>query len=217
MQLPEGIILIDKPSGITSFDVIRRLRQKLQTSKIGHAGTLDPLASGLLIIGIGVGTKHLSFFLNQTKKYRAEILLGVGTDSGDTDGKVLQDVPVPPVDKKLLEETLAGMVGVLRLPIPIYSAIKRGGEPLYKKARRGEHVVPSVRDMEVSEMNLYDSYPQGEHYVVVVECLVESGTYVRSLAEELGRRLNVPATICGLRRLSIGEARVEDAKKLEEI
>ncbi len=245
--LPQNILLVDKPSGITSFDCIRILRKKLRVRKMGHAGTLDPMATGLMIIGVGEGTKKLHEFLKLDKTYEAEILLGVKTDTGDVTGQIMEHGTWSMGDKKKEEviiETLQGMVGKLELPVPAYSAIKRGGEALYKKARRGETVDTPIKTMEVvsaeflgfgtysplikgvphsdegrdlkssASEDLGTSFYKGGINLPVISARfsVASGTYIRSLAEELDRRLGVPATLAGLRRTRIGEFRVEDAE-----
>ena len=152
----EGILLIDKPKGITSFDVIRRLRLITGKKKFGHAGTLDPLASGLLIIGVGAATKKLQGFLKLSKVYEAEVLLGRRTDTGDIEGKTIDELRIKNYElrEEEIQKTLKGMMGRLELPVPRYSAIKRGGEALYKKARRGEHFTPPVKPMEVTNCEL---------------------------------------------------------------
>lgn len=226
MDIPKGILLIDKPEGISSFDVIRALRKKLGITKIGHAGTLDPLASGLLIIGAGEGTKRLAEYIKLPKTYCVEVLLGIRTDTGDLEGRVVEEHTQHfDISKDEIENVLADMIGVLELPVPAYSAVKQGGVPLYKKARRGEKVELPVKEMSVTRADLYDirpadsigqaSYKNG-HYVLSLEFDVGSGTYIRSLAEELGRRLGYPATVQKLRRLSIGGFTIEQAKQLSD-
>jgi len=208
------IILINKPKGITSFDVIRQLRQKLGIKKMGHAGTLDPLASGLMIIGIGCGTKKLSEFLKLDKVYEVEILLGVQTDTGDMEGKVLARQEVKDLDIEEVEEVLHSMVGKIVLPVPAYSAIKQGGEALYKKARRGEKVAAPEKEMNIYWMKLLDHSSDGNKYILKLEIKVSSGTYIRSLAEEIGSRLGYPATVSELRRTVIGDLKVGQAENL---
>jgi tRNA pseudouridine55 synthase len=210
--MKDGIILIDKPTGMTSFDVIRVLRARLGVRKMGHAGTLDPLATGLLIVGVGSATRELTPLVGLPKVYEAEILLGTRTDTSDVDGEVVEVVPVPALTAHDVESVLESMVGELDLPVSLYSAIKKSGKPLYKYARSGESVEIPIRKMVVREAR-YISY---ENPVVRAVFDVSSGTYVRSLAEELGRRLGTVGTIQNLRRLSIGEYKVEDAKKLED-
>ena len=217
------MLLVDKPSGITSFDVIRLLRKKLGVWKMGHAGTLDPLASGLMIIGVDNGTKKL-----------AEILFGLRTDSGDVTGKTLEEVAVPAdflaaaVFEKKVADALAKMVGTLELPVPIYSAIKRQGKKLYELARAGataEEIKPPIKAMQISaarvlgpvqiEKTAPDQTGQtGQKIWLRVHFAVSSGTYIRALAEELGRRLCLPATLRNLRRTKIGQFKIEDATKI---
>ncbi|MFC1720886.1 tRNA pseudouridine(55) synthase TruB [Patescibacteria group bacterium] len=211
----ENLILIDKPKGITSFDVIRRLRKKLNVRKMGHAGTLDPLASGLLIIGIEKGTKQLKDLIGLDKEYEAEVLLGIKTNMGDMEGEILEEesVDINSISTKL-GETLNGLVGVLELPVPIYSAIKRGGEALYKKARRGEDVEAPIKKMEIKSIDLLDTKQVDNKVVLQIRLDVSSGTYIRSIAEEIGRRLGVPATIKELRRTKVGDFDVKNAEKI---
>lgn len=251
----QDILLIDKPTGITSFDCIRMLRRKLGVKKmghaprlkIGHAGTLDPLATGLMIIGIGEGTKKLGNYLKLPKTYEANILLGVRTDTGDVTGKTLEEFSsndqISKISNEEIKKALEGMVGKLKLPVPAYSAIKRDGEALYKKARRGEVFESPIKTMEVLSAEFlgvtevpynYDrtyTVKGGEGkeggLVIKVRLDVGSGTYIRSLAEEFGRRLArtnlaeqnlhgraVPATLAGLRRTRIGTFKIEDAQTL---
>ena len=233
------IILVDKPSGITSFDVIRRLRKKLNIKKMGHAGTLDPLASGLMIIGIGAGTKKLAEYLKLDKEYVAEILIGRRTTTGDREGEVMEEKTIEaeeaaeifPAEK--ISAALSGMTGTLKLPVSAYSAIKKDGVPFYKKARaaekQGRNIPESelpVREMKVYEAELLDITLQpGDHSdldiigdikecfpIIQVRFKVGSGTYIRSLAEELGRRLGYPASLASLRRTKIGDFKIEEAE-----
>ncbi len=207
-ETKEGIILVDKPKGITSFDVIRKLRQKLGVYKMGHAGTLDPLATGLMIVALGSSTKKLTEYLKLPKTYEAEILLGTSTDSGDITGKVLRDQSV---EVTLLEaqNAIQGLRGTLKLPVPMYSAIKVQGVRLYTKARKGEVFETPIKEMEVHKADLNEYYKENGKVVLHVVFDVGSGTYIRSLAEEVGRRLNVPATIQVLRRTRIGDFSLE--------
>ncbi|MEK9131821.1 MAG: tRNA pseudouridine(55) synthase TruB [Patescibacteria group bacterium] len=214
MDLPEQILLIDKPSGITSFDVIRILRKKLGVWKMGHAGTLDPMASGLMLIGIESGTKALTTLLKLPKTYEAEICFGIATDTGDITGKIVEEKIVTAIDRPLLKNVLEGMVGTLQLKVPAYSAIKQGGEALYKKARRGEVVDTPVRPMTIDSLEFQDMFTKDGKLRVLVIFSVSSGSYIRSIAEELGRRLSVPATLSALRRISIGDFLVTDAQSL---
>jgi len=224
----KDILLIDKPKGISSFGVIRILRQKLNIRKMGHSGTLDPLATGLLLVGVGKGTKKLDQLLKLPKVYIAEILLGIKTTTGDLEGQILEEKGVEissvpedvhrdrnPLYMETINNVLKGMVGKLKLAVPIFSAVKHEGIPLYAFARRGGNIVsPPTREMEIFNIKLLDHFPHGKGYVLKVELEVKSGTYIRSIAEEIGRRLSVPATVKELRRTRVGDFRVEDAEKL---
>ena len=226
------ILLIDKPKGITSFDVIRKLRKKLGIRKMGHAGTLDPLATGLLIIGIEEGTKKLKDLIGLDKEYEVEILLGTKTDTGDISGRIIEQKKVTSVNKSSIEKVLSSMVGKLKLPVPVYSAIKQGGEPLYKKARRGEKVDVPIKEMQIYNIVLHGDKPHGDGHILEITMNVSSGTYVRSIAEEIGKRLaptqmyigvssqseqglGVPATVKELRRTKVGEYVVEKAESIK--
>lgn len=210
-EIEKDILLIDKPAGITSFDVIRKLRRKLGVKKMGHAGTLDPLASGLMIIGIGKGTKKLFDYLRLPKVYQAEILLGKSTDTADISGKVIEEKEVRNLDLAIVKKEVEGMVGEIDLAVPLYSAIKKKGRPLYSYARRGETVEIPVKKMEVREVRFLGLEKNNDQVSLLVEFFVGSGTYIRSLVEELGRRLGYPTTLKNLRRLSIGRFQVEDS------
>ena len=195
---------------MTSIDVIRRLQKQLGIKKMGHAGTLDPMATGLMIIGVEGGTKKLKHYVGLSKTCEAEIIVGVKTDTSDIEGVMLEDVAVTDVDEQKVKTVLAGMVGILRLPVSGYSAMKQGGEPLYKKVRSGKPFIQPLRDMEVHSHILKNvRMSEGKVYVRVV-FEVGSGTYIRSLAEELGKRLGYPATLGALRRTHIGEFSLGD-------
>lgn len=210
------ILLVDKPKGITSFDVIRIFRKKLGIRKMGHGGTLDPLASGLMIIGINEGTKKLSEFLKLPKTYEAEILFGKKTETGDLEGRVAEEADTSALSEKMTREALQNFIGKHSLAVPAYSAVKRNGVPLYKLARRGdENIAPPVKDMEVIGARFLSFEKVGKFAVLTVELDVSSGTYIRTLAEELGRRLSLPATLQNLRRTKIGKFEINDAMIVE--
>ena len=224
MDWPE-LLLIDKPVGITSFDVIRQLR-KIYTEKtgekapkLGHAGTLDPAASGLMLIGVGAGTKKLTEYTKLDKEYVAEVLLGRSTATGDREGEVVAEADASAITEAQVEEALQQMIGTLRLPVSAYSAIKKDGVPMYKRARaaakRGEVVseVP-IRDMEIYETELiqYDVTTT----TATIRFHVGSGTYIRSLGEELGKRLGLPASLAALRRTKVGEFDIKKARTLAD-
>lgn len=223
--LPE-LLLIDKPKGITSFDVIRQLRRQTGVKKFGHAGTLDPLASGLMLLGVEKGTKKLSELIKLDKEYIAEIRLGETRTTGDLEGDVVDSVDIDASMVASLETTvpdvIRSMVGEHTLPVSAYSAIKVDGVPMYKRARKaevtGDTVIDiPVRAMTVHEVELLGTEQQENCYAVAVRFKVASGTYIRSLAEEFGRRLGLPACLADLRRTQVGEYRIEDARKLKDV
>ena len=214
-----NILLIDKPKGITSFDVIRILRKKLKIRKIGHAGTLDPLATGLLIIGIGKATKLLNQYVKLDKTYEAEILFGVKTDTGDIDGKVIEKKSIPQLSDQKINRVINSLVGEIDLPVPKYSAIKRNGKPLYKYAREGKEIIVPIKKMRINWIkgsslhynSQSSSVPQTNISTIHIALNVSSGTYVRSIAEEIGDRLGTVATIMNLRRIQIGQFSIDQA------
>lgn len=207
-----NLLLVDKPKGITSFDVIRRLRRELNIRKMGHAGTLDPLASGLMIIGIGAGTKELPRHLKLPKTYDVHVLFGERRATGDMEGEILEEKEVSGLTERKVAEALETMIGKLELPVPAYSAVKQGGVRLYKKARQGKKVEVPIREMEVRNATLLGFQTLDDRAIALVTFDVASGVYVRSLAEELGRRLGYPATVKDLRRTKIGDFDVADAR-----
>lgn len=211
----EDILLIDKPKGITSFDVIRKLRKELHGTKMGHAGTLDPLASGLLLVATGKNTKKLNHFLKLPKTYDVEILVGESRTTGDMEGEVIEKSEVDELSEKEVLGVFEGMIGTVSLQVPRYSAIKVGGEPLYKKARRGDEFEPPVKDMIITDIRLLGLKKEDDYYVVSASMDVGSGAYVRSIAEEVGRRLGYPAVVKELRRTVIGDFVIENARTLD--
>lgn len=210
----DDILLVDKPVGISSFDVIRRLRRELGIRKMGHAGTLDPLASGLMLIGINAGTKKLNEYLKLPKEYVTEILLGERRSTGDMEGEILEEASVPELSKEDILPVLKSLLGIQTLPVSAYSAIKKDGVPLYKRVRRGEEVELPVRDMEVFEAEYLGHKCMDGRCVVHVRFYVASGTYIRSLGEAFGKRLGYPATLKSLRRTKIGGFDIKDAREV---
>jgi len=207
------IILVDKPKGITSFDVIRILRKKLKIRKMGHSGTLDPLATGLMIIGIEEGTKELKNLIGLNKIYQVSILLGQQTSTGDMEGEIIDSKKINKIDIKKVKEVLKEITGKILLPVPVYSAIKIKGQPLYKIARKKGYksITPPNREMEIFWVKIKNHHQDGDYYILNLEMEVKSGTYVRSIAEEIGRKLSIPATVKELRRTEIGQFKIENA------
>ena len=221
MDEPQELLLIDKPLGITSMDVIRRLRRILNIKKIGHAGTLDPLATGLMLIGVGPGTKKLMDLVKLDKEYVAEVRIGERRSTGDMEGEILEEREVTDLSESQVRTALKSLEGANELPVSAFSAIKVDGTAMYKRARKAEREGTIVTDLPLRVMNVHEAeflkYEIGEgRAVVTVRFSVGSGTYIRSLAEELGNRLGYPATLQNLRRTKVGEFDIKDAKKIEE-
>jgi len=214
VKTPEDILLINKPKGITSFDVIRQLRKKLGIRKMGHAGTLDPLATGLMIIGVETGTKKLNDYIKLDKSYIADILLGRKTTTGDMEGDILEEAKVYFVEDDYVKELMNAFHGEFELLPPIYSAIKKDGKPLYKYARSGEEVeiLPRLMKVYKSEFLGTDQVPEG--FLIRVSFDVASGVYIRSLVQKIGELLGAPATLYDLKRTKIGDFELKKAQNL---
>ena len=223
--LPE-LLLIDKPKGISSFTVIRQLRRLTGVRKMGHAGTLDPLASGLMLIGVEKGTKKLTGLVGLDKEYVASILLGEQRSTGDMEGEILVERSyVGDVSKEAVLEALRALEGEVELPVSAYSAIKKDGVPMYKRARKAAEKGEVVEDVPRRVMKVYETElleikeietENGPRLEMKVRFKVGSGTYIRSLAEEVGRLLSYPAVMSDLRRTKVGEYRIEDAKQISD-
>jgi len=193
----DGILLLDKPQGISSNQALQQARHLFRAEKGGHTGSLDPLATGLLPLCFGEATKIAGLLLGSAKAYETTAVLGLTTDSDDADGAPLLERPVPVLDDAAIEAALAPLRGPIRQRAPIYSALKQGGEPLYAKARRGEAIEAPERDVVVYRFELIER--DGPRLRLHVEC--GSGTYVRSLVRDMGEALGCGAHVATLRRL----------------
>ena len=209
----DGAILIDKPSGPTSHDVVDAIRRQFQIKKVGHCGTLDPNATGLLIIVLGRGTKLSEKLMSDDKTYEGTIKFGEATDSYDADGQLIASLPVPPLTVDQLNEASAQFVGDLMQTPPMVSAVKKGGVPLYKLARKGIEVEREPRLIHVYSFR-FSSYeePIG-HFALACT----KGTYVRSIAHELGQKIGCGAHLSTLRRTASGKFEVANATPLEAV
>lgn len=192
-----GILLLDKPQGMTSNGALQQAKRLFGAAKAGHTGSLDPLATGLLPLCFGEATKIAGYLLGARKAYAAECRLGITTDTGDSDGAVLVERPVPSLDDAAIRAALAALTGHITQIPPVYSALKQNGVPLYKRARRGEAVAAPPREVDVFRFELQQR--AGDHLQLHVEC--GSGTYVRSLVRDLGEALGCGAHLTALRRL----------------
>jgi len=209
----EGILLVDKPTDHTSHDVIARLRGKLQMRRIGHAGTLDPMATGLLIVLVGKATRVSQYLISLDKEYEGTIELGKVTDTQDAQGEVMETRPVPPLTEADIKAAIQGFLGdQYQLP-PMYSAIKIAGVPLYKSARKGENVEREPRFIRVMSWELTGlALPRFDFRLKCTK-----GTYVRTLAHDLGHKLGCGAHLAALRRTATDKFNVANALTLDQI
>ena len=212
------VLLINKPLNWTSFQVVNKIRWLIKNKfgikkiKVGHAGTLDPLATGLLIICTGKMTKKISSFQKQTKKYTGTFLLGSTTPSFDLETKPDNTFPVDHINKDLIINATKSFIGKIKQKPPIYSAIKKDGKRLYESARIGENIEINDRDIEILNFNI--SRINMPHIDFEVEC--SKGTYIRALANDFGKKLNSGATLYKLNRTKIGEYSVNKSISIEE-
>ena len=209
----QGILIVDKPTDWTSFDVIAKLRGILGTRKLGHSGTLDPMATGVLPVFCGGASKAVDLQLDHTKAYRATLKLGAHTDTGDVTGTVLETAPVTAGEKELLE-VLPRFVGPRMQTPPMYSAVKINGQPLYKLARQGMEVERKARPIEILSIQ-YGGSPAENEYTLTVKC--SKGTYIRVLLEEIAEAMGQKGTMSALRRVAAGVYTEADAHSLEEL
>ncbi|MCB9713737.1 MAG: tRNA pseudouridine(55) synthase TruB [Myxococcales bacterium] len=211
---PAGVLLVDKPAGPTSHDVVGFVRWALGVRRVGHCGTLDPAATGLLVVGVGAATKLVPYLTGQDKGYRAVFSLGRRTTTGDAQGEVLDRRPCPPGLEERVPPALAALRGTLELPPPAFSAIHVDGKRAHELARAGELTELPARPMTVLRMEPGPVTRESDRVEVQVTLLVSKGTYVRSLAEALGQRLGVPAHLAALHRLSSGALSLSDPRAL---
>ncbi len=201
---PFGVLLVDKPSGPTSFDVVAFVRWALQVRAVGHCGTLDPAATGMLVVCVGEATKLVEALSGVDKCYRARIELGRSTTTADAEGETSSELPVPAGVEARAKPVLEAMIGELSLPPPAYSAVRVAGQRAHDLARAGEVVELAERAMVIRSAEAIVVEREGERVWVEATLDVGKGTYVRSIAEELGRRLDLPAHLQTLRRLRCG-------------
>ena len=209
---PLGIAVIDKPIGLTSHDVVGRLRRLLGTRRIGHAGTLDPLATGVLVVAVGPATRFLQYLPLEPKRYVARVRFGQSTASYDAEGEVTSEGLVPPDLRGAVEAVMPDFLGLQDQIPPMYSAVKVKGRPLYDYARKGEEIERRSRTIHIGRLEILSSTE--EEIELFVEC--SGGTYIRTLGHDLGIRLGSGAHLSGLRRTGVGRFGLEHAIPLEE-
>lgn len=194
------IILLDKPSGVSSFRFINEYKRSIGAKKIGHAGTLDPMASGVMLVAINENTKILGEFVGLNKKYIAEITLGKKTDSGDKEGNVIEEKEILDLNEEKVKEVLKSLIGIIEMPVSNFSAMKYMGKPRYEYARAGKEIPEVRRAMEIFEAN----FIKLDGNIITAEFFVGSGTYIRSIAEYVGEKLGTVAHLSALRRTAVG-------------
>ncbi|GBE57983.1 tRNA pseudouridine synthase B [bacterium BMS3Abin01] len=208
-----GVLVVDKPAGITSHDVVDRVRRLAGMKKVGHGGTLDPFATGLLLVLLGKATRLFDYLAPLEKEYRATACFGAVSVTGDVDGEIS---PVAgKVSRRQLEDTLPRFTGRLRQQVPLYSAVKIGGVPLHRRVRRGEQVDPPWREIHIRSLRLDGFDEQLQQAELTITC--SGGTYIRKLCEDLGKAMGTGAYTLALRRTAVGEFTTGNAASLAEL
>jgi len=217
----DGLLVVDKPLGLTSHDVVAELRRELKTKKVGHAGTLDPQATGVLVLGIGKATRLLNYLVGLNKSYHAVIRLGQATSTEDAAGEVIASLGAPNLNTAQISEAVSAMVGPMSQTPPQVSAKKVRGKRAYDLARAGEKVELTPKDIEIYRFVLNSTNPASVGDLAVVDCDIDcevsSGTYVRAMARDLGERLSVGGHILKLRRTRLGPWQEEDCIQLKQV
>lgn len=208
-----GILLINKPIGLTSRDVVNQICKKFNTKKVGHTGTLDPFADGLLVLTIGKGTKCGQFLEEQTKTYVATLSLGKATDTLDKDGEVIETKEVPCLDEELINKILSTFIGDIVQTVPLYSAIKINGKKLYEYAREGIEVELPSRTITISEIKLLNFHDN----IIEFEVTCSKGTYIRVLGDDIARKLNTVGHLINLKRTRVGKFCLENSRNVEDV
>jgi len=212
----DGILNINKPAGITSFDVVSRVRKICKTKKVGHAGTLDPDASGVLPVCVGKATKVIEFLMDKTKTYRVGLLLGKATDTQDASGMVLYEKPVNATDEEI-KNVIKGFLGETEQIPPMYSAIKINGKKLYELARKGIEVERKPRKVTFYSLVILSIERKGDITEVVFDADCSKGTYIRTLCHDIGEKLRCGGHMRSLIRLRSGPFSIEESYSLESI
>lgn len=209
----DGIAIIDKPAGMTSHDVVSVVRRKFHMRRVGHAGTLDPLATGVLVILLGQGTKYFERFVAFEKAYRATMILGIRTTSADLEGEVISRSPYEHVTQAQIEDVFKKFIGEIEQVPPMVSAVKVGGKKLYQLARKGLVVERQPRKIIIDRLDVVNVEPPKVKFFM--EC--SKGTYVRQLAADVGEILGCGAAICQIERTKVGPFTIDQAVSLEEL
>lgn len=211
-----GIIVIDKPKNVTSRDIVNKVGTLLHTKKVGHTGTLDPLATGVLVLTVGKATKISEILTASKKEYIAEVILGIETDTLDITGNILKEENTN-YTKEQIEEVLLSFIGTYTQEVPIYSAIKVNGKKLYEYARNKENVILPKKEVTIEEIKLIHLSNENEKTHFSFSCIVSKGTYIRSLIRDIANKLNTIGTMANLRRVCQGDFKIENSYKMEDI
>jgi len=212
-----GIVIVDKQEGVTSHSVVSEIRKIFPDTKAGHSGTLDPMATGVLPVCLGKATRIAEFLIELPKTYRAAVTLGKTTDTGDTTGKIMTEKAVPHLERKEIEKVLLKQFqGTIEQCVPFYSAVKHRGKPFYYWTRRGENVPVRKRLVEIYSIRLLEiDNKHAPHLIIDVKC--SKGTYIRTLAEDIGKEIGCGGHLSSLVRCSVGPYELKEAMKIEEI
>lgn len=214
MTLEHGFLVIDKPSGLTSHDVVARLRRRLSTKQVGHAGTLDPMATGVLVIGVNNATKFLQYIVTGKKRYKAKIRLGISTISDDKDGEVISSADWSKITDQNIESELKNFVGTINQVPSSVSAKKIDGERAYDLVREGKQVELSPKEVKIDQIEIL-SINRNQHLDVEIDVICSAGTYIRAIARDLGVALHVGGHLIELRRTEVSPFSIEDSGDIE--
>ena len=214
--MKDGILIVDKPQGFTSHDVVAKIRKIIGTKKVGHTGTLDPMATGVLVVCIGAATKLVEHFTAKDKVYEAKIKLGIKTNTGDITGNITETLPIDNVKQmndEQIKDVINSFIGKQKQIPPMYSSIKVNGMKLYEYARKGIEVKVEARDIEIFDIS--DIKIKEDEITYTVHC--SKGTYIRSLCEDIAKKLGTCGAMSYLRRIKTGKFSIEDSITIEEI
>ena len=212
----DGLLVLDKPTGMSSNAALQQAKRLFRAAKAGHTGSLDPLATGVLPLCFGEATKFSQFLLDADKAYDSTFVLGVGTDTADADGAAIAQTSAAHLTEDAVIQAMATLTGAIEQVPPMYSALKVDGQPLYKRARAGEQVERAARSVDIYCFELV-SFEPGEHVRINVNVRCSKGTYIRTLAEDLGAALGVPAHVATLRRCQSGPFSLDDCVTPEQL
>lgn len=212
-----GIFLVDKEIGCTSRDVVNEIIKKVETQKVGHTGTLDPLATGVLVVCVGKATKLVNMLTCEYKEYEAEITLGVKTDTYDITGNIIEE-KIPNVTEEKIKNVLNKFIGEYEQEVPIYSAVKVNGKKLYEYARNNENVILPKRRVEINDLKLISNIRKVDNRIIFkIWTRVSKGTYIRSLVNDIARSLKTIGVMSSLRRTKLGSVNIAQCKQIDDI